>query len=125
MLAPCMGALTERPMARPILFALMFALALNGAAWAQTDTVFPPGSRVGLVPPQGFATGKTFKGFADVEKNAMILITELPASAYERLEDHIAAEQLEKQGVTVEKREPITLSTGPAFLVSGRQEAGG
>ena len=113
-------------MARPILIvAMLFALITASAAQAQTETVFPPGSRVGLVPPQGFVTGKTFKGFADVEKSAMILITELPASAYQALEDRIAAEQLEKQGITVELREPITLATGPAFLVSGRQEAGG
>src|SRR5262245_17291764 len=126
MLAPCLAPLTERCLARPILFALMLlALAPGGVANAQTATVFPPGSRVGLVPPQGFVAGKTFKGFADVEKNAMILITELPASAYQPLEDRIAAEQLQKQGITVESREPLTLSTGPAFLVAGRQEAGG
>jgi hypothetical protein len=105
--------------------AMLLALALSGIASAQTEAVFPPGSRVGLVPPQGFVAGKTFKGFADVEKNAMILITELPASAYPALEDRIAAEQLQKQGIMVESREPVTLSTGPAFLVFGRQEAGG
>jgi hypothetical protein len=113
-------------MARPILFlAVLLALTTADAARAQTDPVFPPGSRVGLVPPQGFATGKTFKGFADVEKNAVILITELPASAYPALEEKVAAEQLQKQGITVETREPITLPTGPAFLVTGRQEAAG
>jgi hypothetical protein len=113
-------------MARPILFlAALLVLTTADGARAQTDPVFPPGSRVGLVPPQGFVTGKTFKGFADAEKNAMIMITELPASAYPALEERIAAEQLEKQGITVETREPVTLPTGPAFLVAGRQEAGG
>jgi hypothetical protein len=119
-------ALAETGMTRPILFlATLLALTTGGAAHAQTDPVFPPGSRVGLVPPQGFVTGKTFKGFADVEKNAMIIITELPASVYPALEERIAAEQLEKQGITVETREQVALPTGPAFLVAGRQEAGG
>jgi hypothetical protein len=111
-------------MARTILLVVML-LALLGGAHAQTDPVFPPGSRVGLVPPQGFVTGQAFKGFADVEKNAMILITELPASAYPALEERVADDQLQKQGITVESREAITLPTGPAFIVAGRQEAGG
>jgi hypothetical protein len=112
-------------MARMIVFLMALALTIAGTARAQTDPVFPPGSRVGLVPPQGFVTGKAFKGFADVEKNAMILITELPASAYPALEERIADDQLQKQGITVESRETLTLPTGPAFLVAGRQEAGG
>jgi hypothetical protein len=111
-------------MARTILLVVML-LALLGGAHAQAEPVFPPGSRVGLVPPQGFVTGKAFKGFADVEKNAMILITELPASAYPALEERVADDQLQKQGITVESREAITLPTGPAFIVAGRQEAGG
>jgi hypothetical protein len=111
-------------MARRILLAMLLALT-TAAAQAQTKAVFPPGSRVGLVPPQGFVTGKTFKGFADAEKNAMILITELPASAYQALEERVAGEQLEKQGIKVESREAVTLATGPGFLVAGRQEAGG
>ena len=112
-------------MARMIVFLMALALTIADAARAQTDPVFPPGSRVGLVPPGGFVTGKAFKGFADVEKNAMILITELPASAYPALEERIADDQLQKQGITVEMRETLTLPTGPAFLVAGRQEAGG
>ena len=34
-------------------------------------------------------------------------------------------EQLWKQGVVAETREPIGLATGPGFLVVGHQEAGG
>ena len=113
-------------MARPILvLAALLTLTTADTARAQSDPVFPPGSRVGLVPPQGFVTGKMFTGFADVAKNAMILITELPASAYPALEERVAAEQLEKQGITVETREQVALPSGPAFLIVGRQEAGG
>src|SRR5262249_4263787 len=63
--------------------------------------------------------------FLDADKNALILITEFPASAYADLDARVADEQLRKQGVTVEAREPITLATGPGFLVIGHQEAGG
>src|SRR5262249_53585760 len=100
----------------------VFLLALTIPASA-ADPVFPPGSRVGLVPPEGFVAGKAYPGFENRDKNGIVLITELPASAYSDLEEHIADQQLQRQGVTVEKREPMTLATGPGFLVIGRQEA--
>jgi hypothetical protein len=103
---------------------LLFLLVWTAPAWAD-DPSFPPGSRVGLVPPSGFSMSKTFSGFMDPEKNALILITELPASAYGDLDERVADEQLRRQGVTVERREPMTLATGPGFLVTGHQEAGG
>jgi hypothetical protein len=104
---------------------LLLGLLLLAAPAFGADPVFPPGSRVGLAPPEGFVPGKGYPGFHDPEKNALILITELPASAYAELDQTIAAEQLWKQGVTVERREPLSLKTGPAFLVTGHQEAGG
>jgi hypothetical protein len=104
---------------------LLLILLLNAApAWAG-DPVFPPGSRVGLALPEGFVPGKTYAGFEDREKKAIVLITELPVSAYADLDKKVADEQLWKQGVTVETREALTLDTGPAFLVTGRQEAEG
>src|SRR5262249_60320243 len=84
---------------RPILPALLILSALIG--WARADVpIFPPGSRVGLVPPQGFEVGKAFSGFGDPARNALILITELPASAYAELDARLADEQLQRQGVT-------------------------
>jgi len=109
---------------RPILPALLILSALIGSARAD-DPIFPPGSRVGLVPPQGFEVGKAFSGFGDPARNALILITELPASAYAELDARLADEQLRRQGVTVENREPMGFAMGPGFLVTGHQEAGG
>lgn len=106
------------------LLVLLISMVAAIPAWAG-DPVFPPGSRVGLAAPEGFVPGKTYPGFENREKKALILITELPASAYADLDQKVADEQLWKQGVTVETREPMTLSTGPAFLVTGRQEAEG
>jgi len=105
-------------------FIIVLFLLLAGPASAVEPT-FPPGSRIGLVPPEGFVPGKVFPGFEDREKSALILMTELPASAYPELEQRIADEQLRRQGVSIETREPITLPTGPAILIIGRQEAGG
>jgi hypothetical protein len=109
---------------RLILPVLLVLSALIGSAQAD-DPIFPPGSRVGLVPPQGFEMGKAFAGFGDPARNALILITELPASAYAELDARLADEQLRRQGVTVENREPMGFAMGPGFLVTGHQEAGG
>jgi hypothetical protein len=108
-------------MPRTRLLLLLVLLVLVVPAWG-AEPIFPPGSRVGLVPPEGFKPG--FSGFADVEKNALILISEFPAAAYADFERRID-EQLWKQGVIAETREPIGLATGPGFLVVGHQEAGG
>src|SRR5215510_14122035 len=68
---------------------------------------------------------KTFPGFENPEKSGQIIITELPTSAYADLDGKVAEDQLRRQGVVVESREPLALSTGPAFLVTGEQQAGG
>jgi hypothetical protein len=111
-------------MPRTRLLVLAFLFMWVVPAWAD-EPMFPPGSRVGLVPPPGFSMSKAFSGFLDAEKNGLILITELPASAYADLDARVADEQLRRQGVVVETREPIALATGPAFLAVGHQEAGG
>ena len=55
----------------------------------------------------------------------MILLSEYPAAAYADIESRVANEEMFRQGVVVESREPMQLPTGPAFLVIGRQEASG
>ena len=57
-----------------VLFATL-VLAIQAAPARAEEPVFPPGSRVGLVPPPGMVVSKTFDGFADPAKDAAILIT--------------------------------------------------
>ena len=105
------------------LAALLLAWFIAAPARA-ADPVFPPGSRIGLVPPPGMVISESFAGFADPEKNAAILIATLPAAAYSQLDKTLDVEELHKQGITLEKREPMRLGTGKGFLLSGRQAAG-
>ena len=100
----------------------VFSTVLATAA-AAADAIFPPGSRVGLVPPPGMVPSKSFDGFADPEKDAAILITVLPAGAYPQFEKTMDSDALKKQGVSLDKREPIKLDSGKGFLLSGRQVA--
>jgi hypothetical protein len=88
------------------------------------EPAFPPGSRIGLVPPTGMVISEAFAGFADPEKNAAILIATLPAAAYSQLDKTLDTEELRKQGISLEKREPMRLDAGKGFLLTGRQVAG-
>jgi hypothetical protein len=105
-----------------VLFATL-ALAIQAAPARAEEPVFPPGSRVGLVPPPGMVVSKTFDGFADPAKDAAILITVLPAEAFAQIEKVLDTDALKKQGVTVDKRESIQLGFGKGILLIGRQVA--
>jgi hypothetical protein len=104
-------------------FAAAVAMLTAAApAWA-ADPIFPPGSRVGLVPPPGMVASNTFDGFADPTRDAAILITVLPAAAYAQMDKTLDIETLKKQGVVLDKREPMQLAFGKGFLLIGRQTA--
>lgn len=111
-------------MTRTLLFAAI-ALAALATAGARAEAVFPPGSKVGLSPPAGFKPSDNFRGFEEKGSGAAILTLELPAQAYGDIEKAMTAPALKKQGVIVEKREPLALKSGKGVLLIGRQEADG
>jgi hypothetical protein len=85
------------------------------------DAVFPTGSRLGIVPPGGMVQSHNFIGFEDPQKNAAILFTTLPAQAYDSLDKSMVPEAMKKDGIEIDKREPIQLNIGKGFLLSGTQ----
>lgn len=101
----------------------LLVLALPAWSAAPAAPVFPLGSRVGLVPPPGMTLSKTFPGFVDLDKNAGIVINELPAGASADFEKTLSTEALKKQGISVEKRESLQLGIGQATLIVGTQVA--
>lgn len=96
-------------------FAAWAALAGFGSALA-ADPVFPPGLRVGLVPPDGFTPSKRFPGFEDVDRHAGIAILELPAAAYANLERQ--SEARIQPSLTEVKRENFAFHGGIARLIT-------
>ena len=102
-------------------FAALFTLILSVIPARAADPVFPTGSRLGLVPPAGMTLSRAFEGFADTEKNAAILLSALPVEAYAQLDKSMMPEALKKQGIDIEKREPIELNIGKGFILSGKQ----
>ena len=97
------------------------------AAWAvltsttlsvPAETAFPPGLRIGLDPPQDMKVSTRFPGFEDSERNAVIAILDLPASAYRDLEN--SAFGLTPQNLDQLKRESFPFESGIGFLKIGR-----
>lgn len=105
---------------RPLLIVL--ALIAAGPPAKAAEVLYPPGSRLGLAPPPGMVTSTNFFGFEDLSASAAIILAALPAEAYADLERTMTADALRTQGLVFEKREPMSLASGKAFLVVGHQQ---
>ncbi|HEY7243067.1 MAG TPA: hypothetical protein VH678_04190 [Xanthobacteraceae bacterium] len=101
---------------------IVLVLALPVWSAAATEVVYPPGSRLGLAPPAGMVPSSNFLGFEDSDTQAAIILASLPAEAFSELERTMTADALRRGGMTLERRESISLASGKAFLVVGRQE---
>lgn len=96
---------------------LGFALSIQ-AAWA-AEPVFPPASRVGLVPPQDMILSKRFSGFENPDRAAAITIVEMPPEAYSQLVSGLTKEALKRQGMNVTARENLKIGDKAGLLVAG------
>lgn len=108
-------------LAAALAFSTLTLPALCAEPAKPAGVVFPIGSRVGLVPPAGMTASKTFPGFMDPDKNAGIVIRVMPPTAYGPMKESLADDKLEKQGLTVEKRETMQLAIGKADLIVGSE----
>jgi hypothetical protein len=102
------------------IFALLCAI-LPSAAFA-AELTFPPGSRIGLVPPAGMTAATTFQGFEDRTSGAVIVVTELSAQSAERVAEDFHPDRMKAGGLETVSRELIPLADGDGMLVVGRQE---
>jgi hypothetical protein len=106
----------------------VLAALLAGSARAES-VVFPPGSHIGLIPPAGFEAVAAVRGnpnvhgFEDRTNAIAIAMLELPPQVYDDLAKATTPESLKKQGLTLDKREELSLKDGKAILFIGNQEA--
>lgn len=101
-----------------ILSAFAFFLAvvcLDLSPALAADTVFPPGMRVGLTPLVGLSRAKAFVGFETEDQGVKVLITELPAAAYDEVMNAFKANPAGTGGV---KPESIETSAGVAYYTA-------
>jgi hypothetical protein len=110
-----------RPIARRSLLALPLALCatlvsgfLLTAAALAADVVYPPGSRIGLVPLQGLVAMKNGAGFADPDSNMVVTFREMPPSAYEAVET--AMKDRKQLPAVMENAQSFDTAAGKAFL---------
>jgi hypothetical protein len=105
-------------------FFIVLCVAVLGVAPTYADgVIFPPGSRIGLIPPNGFTVNPAIRGFDDKVNEAAFLTFELPAEVYSKVEQSMTPDALKQQGMTLEKREELSLKNGKAVLLTGPQEA--
>jgi hypothetical protein len=102
-------------------FAAVLALLMLVAPARAADPTFPPGSRIGLVPPPGMLVSKSFLGFEDIAKDTAILLASQVAAAYPEIEKGLTPEALKNQGITLDKREAVHFAFGDGVLVTGKQ----
>ena len=76
------------------------------------DAAFPMGVRVGLTPLVGLSLSKTFPGFESEDHNVKVLVTELPADAYNEVKNAFTASPAGAGGV---KPESIETPAGLAY----------
>jgi hypothetical protein len=92
-------------------------LSLHAALAA--EPVFPPASRVGIVPPQDMVLSRRFSGFENSEKAAAISFVEMPAEAYAQLVTGLTKDALKRQGMDVTSRENLTFGDKTGLLIGG------
>ena len=109
---------------RLLIVTVVVAVVSGSAAWA-ADAVFPPGSRIGLVPPPGVVTSKSFPGFEDKAHGVAIFMNEVPVESAGEAERAFSAEGLKAQGLGFEKREDTKSKDWRGALVVARQELSG
>ena len=101
------------------LTAAAFGFILSVQATFAAEPVFPPASRIGLVPPPDMTLSKRFSGFENDERAAVITFSELPAGAFDQLSSGLTKDVLKKQGLELTTKEDVKLGSSSGILVSG------
>jgi len=114
---------TERPQCKPsklpmkhirILTAVILLASAAGSALA-AEAIFPPGSRVGMIPLVGLVPAKNFAGFETEDESVKVLVAELPAEAYGEVMNALKTNPAIAGGA---KAESIATGAGPAYLTA-------
>ena len=107
--------------------AAIVAAALLVAAFPAraAEPTFLPGSRIGLVPPEGMVPSRAFQGYEDPARLAMLFVTELGAETAERVAEDFTPAALTAGGIAIETREDAALAGMRGYLIIGHQDIAG
>ena len=104
--------------------AIVALLAVLGQIQASASPVRVPGTKVSLQPPEGFVRSESFPGFQSAEKQASIMVTQMPAPAAEAMKG-MTKEGLATRGMTLLSSSSEKVGDRDALLLHIAQEAGG
>jgi hypothetical protein len=102
-----------------IVAAAVLGFVLSVTAAKAAEPVFPPASRIGIVPPQDMVPSKRFMGFESEERAAAITFVEMPAEAYAQLTTGLTNDALKRQGLDVATREDVKIGSRTGLLIAG------
>ena len=100
--------------------AALLLAAMSPAAAA--DVIYPPGVRIGLAPPAGLSKAKAFPGFESEDQSVRVLVTELPADAYNEVKTAFTANPA---GTGSIKPQSIETPAGTAYYTAETAKEGG
>jgi hypothetical protein len=104
---------------------LLASVWFAGEPLFAAEPVFPPGSRIGLTPPDGMALSAAFQGFEDRAHGALLVLSEFSAQSFPKAEKEFSPERMQASGMEIIARETIALPSGPALVVGARQSENG
>lgn len=82
------------------------------------------GTKISLIPPQGFTKASNFQGFQQNESGSSIMVVAIPGP-FSEVSKGITKEGLLSRGIEVDKIENVSLNDLPAVLATGKQNANG
>jgi hypothetical protein len=104
---------------------LTVLLALLSTVALAADPVFPPGSRVGIVPPPGMTQSGRLQGFEDSARGAVLRVSEFTSQTHARIAMELSPEMMQRHGIEEIAREHVAVAGGQGLLVGGRQTVDG
>ena len=108
---------------KSLIAAAAICLQLTATALAQ-QAVFPPGARIGLVPPAGFVPATSFVGFEDEASGGAIVIADLPRSTFDEMLPTFTPEGMARGGIRAsEPSQAWPVADGDGRILRGRQDS--
>src|SRR5262249_13373642 len=102
------------PIARRSFLAASLALVLAAGTAFADDVVYPPGSRIGLVPLQGLLPLRNGAGVENPDNNLLVTFHEMSLSAYEAIDE--AVRERKQVPHSMESAQSFDTASGKGYI---------
>ncbi|MEJ2664987.1 MAG: hypothetical protein P8107_13265, partial [Spirochaetia bacterium] len=97
-------------------------LIINNIRTAEHENI--PGTKLSIIPPEGFAPSGYFIGFLNAQARCSIMVTTIPEPVVSMLEG-FTADELHKSGINVKSQDELLINDHRGRLFYGEQTAKG